>query len=91
MKPGRNHEGVETLVRGERAEVSGSEGPNVATFEAVEPPALLTVSCPACGRERMTMAHDGAGVDRASRCDWCGTATRLDASSSVGPACDCCF
>lgn len=60
-------------------------------FDEVDPPALVTVACSGCGWERMTMAHDDAGVDRASRCPYCGTGTRLVRAAPVRrPMCACC-
>lgn len=60
-------------------------------FDELEPPVLVTVACPGCGWERMTMAHDAAGVARASLCPHCGTGTRLVRRAGVRrPVCACC-
>jgi phosphosulfolactate synthase len=60
-------------------------------FDEIEPPVLVTVACSGCGWERMTMAHDGAGVERARRCPHCGTGTRLVRAAAVHrPGCACC-
>jgi phosphosulfolactate synthase len=60
-------------------------------FDELEPPVLVTVACPGCGWERMTMAHDAAGVQRASRCPHCGTGTRMIRATRVNrPVCACC-
>jgi phosphosulfolactate synthase len=60
-------------------------------FDELEPPVLVTVACSGCGWERMTMVHDAAGVDRASRCPHCGTGTRLVRAAGVRRSmCACC-
>jgi phosphosulfolactate synthase len=60
-------------------------------FDTLEPPVLITVVCPGCGWERMTMAHDGAGVERARHCPHCCTGTELVAASAVHRGvCGCC-
>ena len=60
-------------------------------FDELDPPVLVTVACAGCGWERMTMAHDTAGVERASHCPQCGTGTRLVGAAGVRrPMCACC-
>jgi len=60
-------------------------------FDELEPPVLVTVTCAGCGWERMTMAHDAAGVERASRCPHCGSGTRLVGATPVRRSvCACC-
>lgn len=84
-------------TRGARAglvpgQLSGRAARRDPAFDDVDPPALVTVACSGCGWERMTMAHDGAGIDRASRCPYCDSGTRLVRAAPVHhPMCACCY
>jgi phosphosulfolactate synthase len=73
-------------------DAAGSAVRRNPAFDELEPPVLVTVACPGCGWERMTMAHDDAGVERASRCPHCGTGTRLVRAADVRRSmCACCY